>query len=239
MRVSSLSFSASFDDLALGLHDASRRSDQSVTPRRTRWVTSTATPTSSSRRRRGTTSIPDERQFRPRIDDGYWTVEDHVVQWPGPMMRQWNGPVFPGCDLVDIDARLRYMDDFGVDVQMLYTSWWLLYPAWSPATEAALAPQLQPVGRRAHRRGRWAPALGGHGAGAHDGAGDGGARVRQGARRGIRVPPRAEPRHEPRRSVDGPVVREGAGSRPGDHRARRERPARHRVATPATPCTAG
>ena len=81
---------------------------------------------------------PDERQFRPRIDDGYWTVEDHVVQWPGPMMRQWNGPVFPGCDLVDIGARLRYMDDFGVDVQMLYTSWWLLYPAWSPATEAAL-----------------------------------------------------------------------------------------------------
>ena len=71
------------------------------------------------------------------------------------MMRQWNGPVFPGCDLVDIDARLHYMDDFGVDVQMLYTSWWLLYPVES-ATEAA--PQLQPVGRRAHRRGWWARA---------------------------------------------------------------------------------
>ncbi len=81
---------------------------------------------------------PAERQFRPMINDGYWTVEDHVVQWPGPLMRQWNGPVFPGCDLVDIDARLRYMDDFGVDVQMIYTSWWLLYPAWSPAAEAAL-----------------------------------------------------------------------------------------------------
>src|SRR5207248_250131 len=25
-----------------------------------------------------------------------------------------------------------------VDVQMLYTSWWLLYPTWSPAAEAAL-----------------------------------------------------------------------------------------------------
>jgi predicted TIM-barrel fold metal-dependent hydrolase len=81
---------------------------------------------------------PDERRFRPIINDGYWTVEDHVVQWPGPLMRQWNGPVFPGCDLVDIDARLRYMDDFGVDAQMMYTSWWLLYPAWSPAAEAAL-----------------------------------------------------------------------------------------------------
>jgi predicted TIM-barrel fold metal-dependent hydrolase len=81
---------------------------------------------------------PDERQFRPMMVDGYWTTEDYVVQWPGPMMKQWSGPVFPGCDLVDIGARLRYMDDFGVDVQMMYTSWWLLYPTWSPAAEAAL-----------------------------------------------------------------------------------------------------
>ncbi len=81
---------------------------------------------------------PGERQFRPMMKDDLWTVEDHVVQWPGPMMKQWNGAVFPGCDLVDVGARLRYMDDFGVDVQMMYTSWWLLYPTWSPATEAAL-----------------------------------------------------------------------------------------------------
>jgi uncharacterized protein len=81
---------------------------------------------------------PGEREFRPMIQDGYWTVGDHVVQWPGPMMKHWNGDVFPGCDLVDIDSRLRYMDDFGVDVQMVYTSWWLLYPTWSPAAEAAL-----------------------------------------------------------------------------------------------------
>ena len=81
---------------------------------------------------------PGEREFRPVVQGDYWTVGDHVVQWPGPMMKRWNGPVFPGCDLVDIDARLRYMDDFGVDVQMIYTSWWLLYPTWSPAAEAAL-----------------------------------------------------------------------------------------------------
>ena len=47
---------------------------------------------------------PSERQFRPMMSDGCWTVEDHVVQWPGPMMKQWSGPVFPGCDLVDIIA---------------------------------------------------------------------------------------------------------------------------------------
>jgi predicted TIM-barrel fold metal-dependent hydrolase len=81
---------------------------------------------------------PEERQFRPIVNGGYWTVEDHVVSWPGPMTKQWKDVVFPGLDLVDIDARLRYMDDFGVDVQILYTSWWLLYPTWSPAAEAAL-----------------------------------------------------------------------------------------------------
>ena len=81
---------------------------------------------------------PGEREFQPMMTGEYWTVGDHVVQWPGPMMKQWSGPIFPGCDLVDIGARLQYMDDFGVDVQMLYTSWWLLYPTWSPAAEAAL-----------------------------------------------------------------------------------------------------
>jgi predicted TIM-barrel fold metal-dependent hydrolase len=81
---------------------------------------------------------PAERHFRPTLQGDYWTIEDQVVSWPGPMMKQWNGTVFPGCDLVDIGSRLRYMDDFGVDVQMMYTSWWLLYPTWSPAAEAAL-----------------------------------------------------------------------------------------------------
>jgi predicted TIM-barrel fold metal-dependent hydrolase len=81
---------------------------------------------------------PAERHFRPTLQGDYWTIEDQVVSWPGPMMKQWNGTVFPGCDLVDIGTRLSYMDDFGVDVQMMYTSWWLLYPTWSPAAEAAL-----------------------------------------------------------------------------------------------------
>ena len=81
---------------------------------------------------------PSERHFRPMMSDGYWTLEDFSVPWPGAMMKQWTGPVFPGLDLVDLDARLAYMDAFGVDVQMIFTSWWLLYPTWGPATEAAL-----------------------------------------------------------------------------------------------------
>ncbi len=81
---------------------------------------------------------PGERQFRPIINDGYWTVEDHLVKWPGPMTKQWRDAVFSGLDLVDVNGRLRHMDDFGVDLQILYTSWWLLYPTWSPAAEAAL-----------------------------------------------------------------------------------------------------
>ena len=30
------------------------------------------------------------------------------------------------------------MDDFGVDAQMVFTTWWLLYPAANPVVEAAL-----------------------------------------------------------------------------------------------------
>ena len=30
------------------------------------------------------------------------------------------------------------MDEFGVDVQVLFPTWWLLYPVSSPAAEAAM-----------------------------------------------------------------------------------------------------
>jgi uncharacterized protein len=81
---------------------------------------------------------PSEIQFRPMMNDGYWQTEDHVVQWPGPMAKHWNGEVFPAVDLVDIPARLQYLDDFGVDAQMMFPTWWLLYPTSSPMCEAAL-----------------------------------------------------------------------------------------------------
>jgi predicted TIM-barrel fold metal-dependent hydrolase len=81
---------------------------------------------------------PAERDLMPMMAGDNWTVEDHFMQWPGPMMRQWRDAVFPGCDLVDVAARMRFMDEFGVDVQIMFPSWWLLYQITSPAVEAAM-----------------------------------------------------------------------------------------------------
>ena len=81
---------------------------------------------------------PGERHFSPMMNGDLWTVEDNFMEWPGPMMRKWRDVVFPGCDLADPHARLRYMDDFGVDVHVMFPSWWLLYQITSPAAEAAM-----------------------------------------------------------------------------------------------------
>ena len=81
---------------------------------------------------------PGEDAFKPMVFGDRWVVEDLEMQWPGPMARQWRDVVFPGADLEDINARLKHMDDFGVDVQVLFPTWWLLYPVASPAAEAAM-----------------------------------------------------------------------------------------------------
>jgi predicted TIM-barrel fold metal-dependent hydrolase len=81
---------------------------------------------------------PGEEVFRPMVIGDHWVVEDLEMQWPGPMAKQWRDVVFPGADLEDINARLEHMDDFGIDVQLLFPTWWLLYPVSSPAAEAAM-----------------------------------------------------------------------------------------------------
>ena len=81
---------------------------------------------------------PGEERFRPMINGSRWNVEDLEMDWPTPMARKWQDVVFSGTDLVDIEARLKHMDDFGVDLQVLFPTWWLLYPVASPAQEAAM-----------------------------------------------------------------------------------------------------
>jgi predicted TIM-barrel fold metal-dependent hydrolase len=81
---------------------------------------------------------PNEEHLRPMVSGDHWTIEDHFMQWPGPMMRQWRDAVFPGSDLVDTDGRLQRMDQFGVDVHVMFPTWWLLYQITSPTVEAAM-----------------------------------------------------------------------------------------------------
>jgi uncharacterized protein len=81
---------------------------------------------------------PGEEHLKPMIVGDRWVVEDLEMQWPTPMARKWRDVVFPGTDLVDVAGRLKHMDEFGVDVQVLFPTWWLLYPVVSPAQEAAM-----------------------------------------------------------------------------------------------------
>jgi uncharacterized protein len=81
---------------------------------------------------------PGEEHFKPMINGSRWSVEDLEMDWPTPMARKWQDVVFSGTDLVDVKGRLGDMDDFGVDVQVLFPTWWLLYPVASPAQEAAM-----------------------------------------------------------------------------------------------------
>ena len=82
-----------------------------------------------------------EEQFRPLISDGYWTIQDAVLPYPGPGMTHWMTEIFPigSVNLRDPQARLRYMDELGVDVQVLFPSLWLLVESSSPAREAAMS----------------------------------------------------------------------------------------------------
>jgi predicted TIM-barrel fold metal-dependent hydrolase len=81
---------------------------------------------------------PGEERFKPMIQGDLWTSEDLIHSWPGPMAKKWNDVVFAGCDLVDLEGRLKHMDDFGVDAQVIFPTWWLLYDVKSPLAEAAM-----------------------------------------------------------------------------------------------------
>lgn len=84
---------------------------------------------------------PGETALRPTVAGDSWSVGDLFMQWPGPMMSRWMNEVFPlgSCELADPSARVAYMDAHGTDVQVLFPSWWLLYPVGSPAVEAAMS----------------------------------------------------------------------------------------------------
>jgi predicted TIM-barrel fold metal-dependent hydrolase len=87
--------------------------------------------------------IEDEhtRAFRPLMSEGYWTVEDVVMPFPGPGMTKWMTEIFPvgSVELRDPAARIRFMDALGVDVHVLFPTYWLLVEVSSPARETAMS----------------------------------------------------------------------------------------------------
>ena len=135
---------------------------------------------------------PGEERLRPMINGSRWNVEDLEMGGPRPWA-EVAGRVFAGTDLVDIKGRLKHMDDFGVDLQVLFPTWWLLYrwpvPLRRPPCTAAITggwPRARPTAAVASV-GRARP-------GAPHGPRLRGPRVRQGERCRLGVPSGPDPR---------------------------------------------
>jgi predicted TIM-barrel fold metal-dependent hydrolase len=77
----------------------------------------------------------------PVINGRYWAIQDLLMEWPAPSLKHWLDTVFPpgSVDLTAPAARLEYMDEVGVDVQVLYPTFWNVASVTSPLREAALS----------------------------------------------------------------------------------------------------
>ena len=83
---------------------------------------------------------PDERDLRPRTINGFWRVED-LHYWTNAVIDETHRKTFStgSVDLTDPGARIRRMDELGVDVHVMFPTFWLMADILSPALEAALA----------------------------------------------------------------------------------------------------
>jgi predicted TIM-barrel fold metal-dependent hydrolase len=86
---------------------------------------------------------PAERRFRPEKDgEGVWVIDGFPIQggFNVSAMPPEYTELFPegSVDLADPLARLRRMDALGIDVQVLFSTFWLNVDISSPDHEAAL-----------------------------------------------------------------------------------------------------
>jgi predicted TIM-barrel fold metal-dependent hydrolase len=83
---------------------------------------------------------PGEEVYRPTMTDGHWQVEDMCIEFPGPSLGRYRDMFPPGTvDLSDPAARVRYMDDLGIDVHVMFPTYCLLTEARNPITQAAMS----------------------------------------------------------------------------------------------------
>src|SRR5262245_44420301 len=82
---------------------------------------------------------PGEREFAPPEGESSWMVEDFTVSLV-PIAR---GPAYDGypngtTDLTDVPARLAHMTEMSVDVQVMFSTFWLMHDLSDPVREAAM-----------------------------------------------------------------------------------------------------
>ena len=83
---------------------------------------------------------PKEKEFRPTINGNVLIVRDLMRYFPEPSTVKGLQVYPPGSvDLTDPAARLRYMDELGIDVHMMFPTFWLMSVISSPMHEAAMS----------------------------------------------------------------------------------------------------
>src|SRR4051812_30552931 len=85
---------------------------------------------------------PGERAMAPITVGAGLRIEDLTInpfRWAG--QSEAYRAAFPEgvADLSDVPARLAHMDQLGVDVQVLFSTWWINAEMHSPTVEAAMA----------------------------------------------------------------------------------------------------
>ena len=82
---------------------------------------------------------PNEREYAPVEGSPFWQVEDFSVQ-PDLIPREGDYQVYPEGtqDLRDVGARLAQMDEMSVDVQVIFSTFWLMHDLLDPVREAAM-----------------------------------------------------------------------------------------------------
>ena len=82
---------------------------------------------------------PSEREYAPVKGSAFWQVEDFSVQ-PDLIPREGDYQVYPDGtqDLQDVGARIAQMDEMLVDVQVIFSTFWLMHNLMDPVREAAM-----------------------------------------------------------------------------------------------------
>lgn len=123
---------------------------------------------------------PSDREYKPgvvyeRLETGellkYWVIDEHKIgtPWPGggAISDTLNGTFIGNVPLeikakymLDVDARIRHMDEIGTDVQVLYPTLWVHPITDRPQVERALCHSynrwMSDIHRQSKGRFRWA-----------------------------------------------------------------------------------
>jgi uncharacterized protein len=83
---------------------------------------------------------PGEREYAPDAGATTWMVEDFTVNLvPGPPSEEYRRTYPAGTrELTDVAARLAHMDEMAVDVQVMFSTFWLMHDLSDPVREAAM-----------------------------------------------------------------------------------------------------